>query len=60
MKFVKFLINSQGGWRPKHDSALDPHYGASLFEGARGGIACTERGAGGFGGGIKKSNFLLF
>lgn len=52
-----------GGWRAKQDSALDPHYGASLLEGARGGIACykTEgiHGHGGFGGGIKcPLNFL--
>lgn len=44
-----------GGWRPRQETALDPHYGASLLEGARGGIACYEtagnHGFGGFGGG---------
>lgn len=44
-----------GGWRAKLDSALDAHYGASLLEGSRGGIACYQtsgkHGYGGFGGG---------
>lgn len=46
-----------GGWRAKQDAALDPHYGASLLEGARGGIACYKtsgkHGFGGFGGGTR-------
>lgn len=50
-----------GGWRAKQDSALDPHFGASLLEGARGGIACYKtsgkHGFGGFGGG-KKTGIL--
>lgn len=43
----------KGGWRSRSDPvlALDPFYGASLMEGARGGSACIEKGAGGFGGG---------
>lgn len=44
-----------GGWRGRAESALDPHFGASLLEGARGGIACYTtngyHGHGGFGGG---------
>ena len=44
-----------GGWRGRQDSALDPHYGASLLEGGRGGVACYQtagkHGFGGFGGG---------
>lgn len=44
-----------GGWRGRAESALDPHHGASLLEGARGGTACYEtkgvHGQGGFGGG---------
>lgn len=44
-----------GGWRGKSDSALDPHYGAALLEGSRGGVACYKtlgvHGFGGFGGG---------
>lgn len=44
-----------GGWRAKIDSVLDSHYGASLLEGARGGIACYStngsHGFGGYGGG---------
>lgn len=52
-----------GGWRAKQDAALDAHYGASLLEGARGGIACYEtngkHGVGGFGGG-KKDLFRQF
>ena len=44
-----------GGWRAKTDNALNPNYGASLLEGARGGIACYttsgKHGFGGFGGG---------
>lgn len=58
-----------GGWRPRQETALDPHYGASLLEGARGGIACYEtagkHGFGGFGGGkkakffFKKTKFVL-
>lgn len=51
------IFKFSGGWRSKQDSALDPRSGASLLEGARGGIACTERGAGGFGGGKKKLFF---
>uniref|UniRef100_A0A182HPI8 receptor protein-tyrosine kinase n=1 Tax=Anopheles arabiensis TaxID=7173 RepID=A0A182HPI8_ANOAR len=44
-----------GGWRAQADMGLDPHYGASLLEGGRGGLPCyTPRGThgqGGFGGG---------
>lgn len=44
-----------GGWQPKEENALDPHVGASLFEGARGGLPCYttsgKHGQGGFGGG---------
>lgn len=44
-----------GGWRAKADNALDPHFGASLFEGSRGGLPCYttsgKHGQGGFGGG---------
>ena len=44
-----------GGWRAKDDAALDSHFGASLLEGARGGLACFKtsgiHGHGGFGGG---------
>ena len=44
-----------GGWRGRQDSALDPHYGASLLEGGRGGVACYQtagkHGFGGCGGG---------
>lgn len=44
-----------GGWRSIPDTALEPHYGASLLEGARGGLACYQtsgkHGHGGFGGG---------
>lgn len=44
-----------GGWRGRLESALDPHYGAALLEGSRGGIACYKtsgiHGFGGFGGG---------
>jgi anaplastic lymphoma kinase len=44
-----------GGWRGRQESALDPHFGASLLEGARGGVACYQtagkHGFGGFGGG---------
>lgn len=51
-----------GGWRGRQESALDPHYGASLLEGARGGVACYLtagiHGHGGFGGG-ENLNFLL-
>lgn len=51
-----------GGWRPKVDSALDPHYGASLLEGSRGGMACYAtngiHGFGGFGGG--EISYLIY
>ena len=44
-----------GGWRAKDDAALHAHFGASLLEGARGGLACFKalgiHGHGGFGGG---------
>uniref|UniRef100_A0A182P1D0 receptor protein-tyrosine kinase n=1 Tax=Anopheles epiroticus TaxID=199890 RepID=A0A182P1D0_9DIPT len=44
-----------GGWRAQADMGLDPHFGASLLEGGRGGLPCyTPRGThgqGGFGGG---------
>lgn len=50
-----------GGWRAKQDSALDPHYGASLLEGSRGGVSCYEtlgkHGHGGFGGGKNSRKF---
>lgn len=52
-----------GGWRGRESTALDPHFGAALLEGARGGIACYntigQHGFGGFGGG-KKSKVHLF
>lgn len=44
-----------GGWKGRVESALDPHFGASLLEGSRGGVACYKtsgiHGSGGFGGG---------
>jgi anaplastic lymphoma kinase len=44
-----------GGWKPRAEAALDPHSGASLLEGSRGGHGCYNtsgiHGSGGFGGG---------
>jgi anaplastic lymphoma kinase len=52
-------MSSLGGWNAREETPLDPHFGASLLEGARGGIACYKTvgqaphqySNGGFGGG---------
>lgn len=52
----EFAPGPGGGWRRKEETALDPRFGASLLEGARGGFACYKTGRlhgfGGFGGGL--------
>jgi len=51
-----YIAGPGGGWRAKQDIALNIHFGASLLEGSRGGLACYntsgKHGHGGFGGGM--------
>lgn len=55
--FIALCVQLGGGWRSNNDSPLDENSGASLLEGARGGMSCYSsdtddiHGQGGFGGG---------
>ncbi|XP_070504088.1 tyrosine-protein kinase receptor-like [Chironomus tepperi] len=57
--FDSLMAGPGGGWNAREETQLDPHFGASLLEGARGGIACYKTvgqahhqySNGGFGGG---------